>query len=98
MTPEEIEEMSATIELAEHFEQLIPKKETARDYGSVRGPVDPAITRDGTFIRSFALRERMEMIGWCAETKKAMRRNKITGELVFTRRTWMWYVYLIRSE
>jgi hypothetical protein len=94
----EIEAAGDSIEPAETLERILGRikdKETVHQYGSVRGPVSADLARTGTFIKSFGLKEFQEMLIWCDQTRAAMARNQITGDLVFTRRTFMWYVYLI---
>lgn len=76
---------------------------TERSYGMARGPVDPREARKGVFLKSFEMGEFKDMLKYCGETKVAMVKNGIAGELVFSKvNRWgrgrkhdMWQVFLL---
>ena len=96
----EIMEAVESIEPAEALAAILERAKgntNIQQYGMVRGPVDPAEARQGIFLKSFRLREFQEMLKWCGQTESAMVRHGVKGELVFTKRAFMWYVYLLQE-
>lgn len=63
--------------------------------------VDPVEARKGTFLKTFAIGEMKEMLAYCGQTRIAMARHDVHGELVFTRMNrWgkqgdSWQVFLL---
>lgn len=47
--------------------------------------VNPIVAREGTFIKSFPVRQFKEMLEYGDDTEIAMERHNIHGRLVFTR-------------
>lgn len=70
------------------------------DAGPIRR-ADPVEARKGTFLKSFEMGDFKEMLKYCGETRVAMARHKVEGELVFTRMNrWgkrgdVWQVFLL---
>ena len=63
----------------------------------------PDEARTGTFLRTFAIYDFKDMIRYCEETERAMFRNRIKGEILYTkipawgrrRRNDTWQVFLL---
>lgn len=65
--------------------------------------VNPKEAREGEFLQSFDLGNFDQMLDQCAKFEKAMERNKVRGEIVYTRirhgrfgHDENWQIYLIR--
>ena len=64
---------------------------------------DPITARTGTFLKSFDIGEYKNMLVYCEQTEKAMKRNNIPGEIVFTKilakkgKNDTWQVFLLQK-
>lgn len=62
---------------------------------------DPIEARKGVFLKDFPLSQVKEMLAYCGQTKVAMARYEVHGEIVFTRMNrWgkrgdSWQVFLL---
>lgn len=65
--------------------------------------VDPNRARKGTFLKSFDSGDYGEMLDYCTDTEKAMKRNSVGGEIVYTRifnkkHGDTWQVFLLQGK
>jgi hypothetical protein len=63
--------------------------------------VNPNQARKGTFLKSFDIGNFKEMLDYCGDTERAMGRNEIRGEIVYTKifskKGDTWQVFLVRK-